>query len=524
MLWTDKAKKILLKYWNFDKLKDKQISVINEILSGNDVIGLLPTGYGKSICYILPPLITKKTIFIISPLISLMDDQKDKLVKMGINVSALHCNNNNKEYEIKQILDGTIKIVYMSPEFIIDGYGLKLAKSLNDKNQLGYLAVDESHCLSSWGHDFRPQYLKLKEFRNLFPLIPIMAVTATAKEVVVKEIIKFLQLNKPQIIRANFDRPNLCIECKNIPKVLIKKKEKQKPYHELIIEYIDKYKEDRIIVYVNSRKETEDVSEKINEYFNKEISSSYHAGLGKKNRDAVQNNFISKECKVIISTIAFGMGIDQIVKCVLIIGCPSSIEEYYQQIGRGGRDGLPCETIFYYDLSKKIIRSIMIKKEQEQNSQTIKDKEQNSQIKLDNLKKIDANSKIKLDNLKRIDEYFYTKRCRRQYILDYLGLSTNYFAYNGFTCNNCDNCNNYNLIDITLYIWSGKVNKKIGNIIYLFNLTKILIDWKEYVKFKKYTPETLPENMKIKLRLDNDVLSEYDILYDKFDSVLDKII
>ena len=498
MLWTDKAKKILLKYWNFDKLKDKQISVINEILSGNDVIGLLPTGYGKSICYILPPLITKKTIFIISPLISLMDDQKDKLVKMGINVSALHCNNNNKEYEIKQILDGTIKIVYMSPEFIIDGYGLELAKSLNAKNQLGYLAVDESHCLSSWGHDFRPQYLKLKEFRNLFPLIPIMAVTATAKEVVVKEIIKFLQLNKPQIIRANFDRPNLCIECKNIPKVLIKKKEKQKPYHELIIEYIDKYKEDRIIVYVNSRKETEYVSENINKYFNKDISSSYHAGLGKKNRDAVQNNFISKECKVIISTIAFGMGIDQIVKCVLIIGCPSSIEEYYQQIGRGGRDGLPCETIFYYDLSKKIIRSIMIKKEH--------------------------NSQIKLDNLKKIDEYFYTKRCRRQYILDYLGLSKSYFAYNGFTCNNCDNCNNYNLIDITQYIWSDKANKKIENIIYLFNLTKILLDWKEYVKYKKYTPETLPENMKIRLRLDNNILTEYDILYDKFDSVLDKII
>ena len=493
MLWTDKAKKILLKYWNFDKLKDKQVSVINEILSGNDVIGLLPTGYGKSICYILPPLITKKTIFIISPLISLMDDQKDKLTKMGINTSALHCNNINKDKETKEIIDGTIKIVYMSPEYIINGYGLELAKTLNDKNQLGYLAVDESHCLSSWGHDFRPQYLKLQEFRNLFPEIPIMAVTATAKEVVVKEIIKFLKLNNPKVIRANFDRPNLYIECKNIPKILIKKKERQKPYHELVIEYINKYDNERIIVYVNSRKETEEISEKINEHFNQKISSSYHAGLNKKNRESIQSNFINNNCKVIISTVAFGMGIDQIVKCVLVIGCPSSIEEYYQQIGRAGRDGEQSDTIFYYDMSKKVIRSIMIKKE--------------------------MNSQIKMDNLKRVEEYFYTNKCRRQYILDYLGLSKNYFAYNGFTCNNCDNCMNHKLIDITPYIWNHyidkkELNKKIENVINEFKLRKILDDWKEYIEFKKYNINNLPENMKIRLKIENELITNYDIIYD----------
>ncbi len=209
MLWTDKASKILKKYFGYSELKEKQYSVINELLTGNDVIGLLPTGYGKSMCYILPPLVTKKTMIIISPLISLMEDQKDKLNNIGIPVSALNSNNTNKQDEIEQILDGDIKIIYMSPEYLIEGDGLNIVEKLIKNNQLGFLAVDESHCLSSWGHDFRPNYLKLAEFRDLYPQIPILAVTATAKQQVITDIEKFLKLNNPEIIRANFDRPNL---------------------------------------------------------------------------------------------------------------------------------------------------------------------------------------------------------------------------------------------------------------------------------------------------------------------------
>lgn len=486
MLWTDKAKKILLKYWNIDTLKDKQISVINEILSGNDVIGLLPTGYGKSLCYLLPPLLTKKTIFIISPLISLMDDQKDKLIKMGIPVSALHCNNLNKNEEINDILEGKIKIVYMSPEYIIDGNGLDLAKQLVETNQLKFLAIDESHCLSAWGHDFRPNYLKLRQFREELPMIPIMAVTATAKKEVVKEITKLMQLKNPQIIRANFDRPNLYIKCNPMPKKLIKGKEKLVPYDEVIKEYINKYTNDRIIIYVTSRKDTEKISESLNLYYNYDISAAYHAGLTKTNRDKIQTNFINNNCNVIISTIAFGMGIDQIVRCVLILGCPSSIEEYYQQIGRGGRDGLDCETIFFYDGSKKKIREFMINKE-------------------NNTKQI---AELKKNNLRKVQEYVYSKKCRRQYILEYLGLSKNYFAYNGFTCTKCDNCTKHALTDITTYIWNHYIskrplNKKILNIINDkdFNISKILKDWALYVEFKNYSLHSLPENLKIKLRL-----------------------
>ena len=194
MLWTDKAKKILQKYWGFSELKDKQINVINELLLGNDVIGLLPTGYGKSMCYLIPPLVTKKAILIISPLISLMDDQKEKLTKMNIPVSALHGNNKDKDREIFEIIDGNIKIIYMSPEYLVKGDGLELAKSLIESNLLGFLAVDEAHCVSVWGHDFRPEYLKIREFRNLYPNIPILAVTATATKLVTSEITNFLNL------------------------------------------------------------------------------------------------------------------------------------------------------------------------------------------------------------------------------------------------------------------------------------------------------------------------------------------
>jgi RecQ family ATP-dependent DNA helicase len=476
--WTKKAKKILIKYWKYDSLKDKQIEVINSILSGNDVVALLPTGYGKSLCYLLLPLLMKKTLFIISPLISLMEDQKNKLVKMGIPVSVLHHYNINKKIEIEKIINGEIKIVYMSPEYSI-GYGLKLASDLYDNNQLGYLAIDESHCMSSWGHDFRPTYLKLIEYRNLFSDIPILALTATAKIKIIDEIIKALKLNNPEIIRGNFDRPNLYIECKPIEKILINKKEKSKPYYLIIIEYINKYKNERIIVYVISRKETEEISEKLNDYYKDKISNSYHAGLSKNEREKIQDDFINNNCNVIISTIAFGMGIDQIVKCILIIGCPSSIEEYYQQIGRGGRDGLPCETVFYFDASKRVMKQKILEKE--------------------------INNKNKLENLNNIIKYYYTKKCRRQYILEYFELdpNENYFDQNGFTCTNCDNCTKYNLIDITEYIWDYNINnnynKNIDLLINELKIEKLLNYWNQAIKSNNYTIETLPELMKIKI-------------------------
>ena len=424
MLWTDKVKKILKKHFKFTELKDKQIEVINAFLNGNDVIGLLPTGYGKSLTYILPPLLTKKSIFVICPLISLMEDQKDNLEKVGITVATLNCNNHNKQEEISKIIEGNIKIVYMSPEYLVEGDGFELARLLVEKNLLGFFAIDESHCISSWGHDFRSTYLKLKFIREEFPQIPILALTATAKKQVVIEIQELLNLNNPVIVSASFDRPNLLIKCKEIDKEHkynksgIPMKNKNGEYIKISIDkwlivrdYINKYQNDKIIIYVNSRNDTEEISKDINNNI-KKCSVFYHAGLSKQIREQVHSDFNNGNVKVIVSTIAFGMGIDQIVRCVIIFGCPSSIEEYYQQIGRGGRDGLPCETVLYFDMTNFMRSKSMLTRE-------IKDKQLLN---------------TRLNNLQQVCYFFKSTDCRRKYILNYFGQTSKN------TCNNCDNC------------------------------------------------------------------------------------
>jgi ATP-dependent DNA helicase RecQ len=537
MLWTDKAKKILEKYWGFSTLKDKQIEVINELLLGNDVIGLLPTGYGKSMCYLLPPLLTKKAIIIISPLISLMDDQKDKLLKMNIGVSALHGNNKNKDQEIFEIIDGRIKIIYMSPEYLINGDGLELVNSMNQNNLLGYLAIDEAHCISVWGHDFRPHYLQIKVFREKYPTIPILAVTATATSVVVEEIASHLNLTEPKIITANFDRPNLYLKCieytKEEDKVIKPKKKKGDPIEvkekdknsiddeinlELLKPYFEKYEKDKIIIYTNSRQMSLNLSNEINKTYGK-ISEAYHAGMSKGLREQVQTKFANGDIKIMVSTIAFGMGVDQIVRAVVIIGASSSIEEYWQQIGRAGRDNLPGETIVFFQPKSLIIAKSMLENE----------------IKKNKLKQINNEelNKIRENNLNAMQKYFYLTTCRRKYVLTHFNQPPKFF-----TCNNCDNCCEKELVDITSIIWpiyfpsnrfikSPNLNenqiqfikkelknrnfrskKKGSKIINNVFLDLDLYIWKSYIIKKQYTYENLPDNLRIRIYF-KDIFDEY---------------
>ena len=504
MLWTDKATKILKKYWKIQNLKEKQYEVINELLLGNDVIGLLPTGYGKSLCYLLPPLLTKKTIFIISPLISLMDDQKEKLLKMDIPCAALHGNNKNKEKELFDIIDGNIKIVYMSPEYLIKGDGLELAKTMVETNQLGFLAIDESHCISVWGQDFRPEYTKVKIFRETYPHIPILAVTATATDTVCGDIHKFLQLSNPVLVRASFDRPNLYLKISEIPTEQIEEKRprsikittRQIPKERLVIPYIDKYPNEKIIIYTNSRKDCEELAIQLNK-IKPNCCDAYHAGLSKGLREQIQSKFSDGEIKLIISTIAFGMGIDQIVRCVIIFGSPSSIEEYYQQIGRGGRDDKQCETVLYFEYTNLIIAKHMLK-----------------DIRL----KFPALAKAKENNLNKVSKFVFTNTCRRRFILDYFN-EPFYF----FTCSNCDNCCESELVDMTDEFWPiifkprstpenaaceikynyltevkhiDKNNKEKQSELFLLN---DIWKWKKYILENKYTQTKLPENIKFKI-------------------------
>ena len=539
-LWDKKKKKVrkkLKKYWGYSSLKPKQIEIISNFVNGKDVIGLLPTGYGKSMCYLVPPLITKKTIFIISPLISLMDDQKEKLLDKGIPVSALHGNNSRKDKEVFDIIDGKIHIVYMSPEYLINGDGLELAKTLYKDNRLGYLAIDESHCISIWGHDFRKSYIKLYKFRKKFPTIPILAVTATATRIVVEDIAKQLRLKDQLLIHANFDRPNLYIKCvnvfnENLKKVgkkyclngalhILNKKDickkckinpethnytdeefkelrnnKKRKYitkitrMELMKKYLDKYDGSKIIIYTTSRKDTVAIAEEINNKV-KGSSLAYHAGMSKKMREIIQNKFSSGKVNIIVSTIAFGMGIDQIVRCVLIFGSSSSIEEYYQQIGRAGRDGDPAETILFYEDQQLKVKIEMVKKES--CSKKLKD--------------------IKIENLNNMRKLCFYKGCRRRFILDYFKERTPKF----FCCNNCDNCCERDLIDFTDKIWKVLYNdEKVENLFDFkeiellvnnklfwgtkkFTITNELKFWKGLIEFKKYKLDTIPEKLKLKL-------------------------
>jgi ATP-dependent DNA helicase RecQ len=534
--YLKRLNKYLSKYWKIDNLKDKQMEIIETLISGGDVVGLLPTGYGKSLTYLIPPLIKKKTMIIISPLISLMEDQKEKLENMNIPVSTLHSNNPNKTNELHEIIDGNIKIVYMSPEYLINGDGLALAETLNDEKMLGFLAIDEAHCISKWGHDFRPIYQLIHKFRTKFPKIPILAVTATATETVVNEIIEVLKLNEPLIVKANFDRPNLYIKvvdvkydyllpltkvycldgskhimeskkcklCKINPKKYeykldelkllfekLNKKEKEQIEKiedlDYLLPYLEKYKDEKVIIYCNSRKETLEISDLINKNIgNKSIN--YHAGMTSLNRDKLQQQFNSGEKNIIVSTIAFGMGIDQTVRCVMIIGSSSSIEEYYQQIGRAGRDGDKSDVLLFFKESKWVLQL-----------KTIDYKHKNYNV-----------IKNKKDNLNKMRNFIKYEGCRRKFILNYFGQKPKFF-----TCNNCDNCCERNLTDITDKLYNFYINKIDSDLIFTDEektelITKNIFKsnlqpteeinfWLKIITVNKLTLDKIPDKLRIKI-------------------------
>lgn len=401
-----RLKKLLESKWGFSELKPKQMEIIEAIVDQKrDVVGLLPTGYGKSMTFLIPPLITKKVCIIISPLISLMEDQKEKLVEREIPVAALHGNNPHKDKEIFSIIDGEIHVVYMSPEFLIKGDGMELAVTLHNDNMLGLFAIDEAHCTSVWGHDFRNDYLQLGKFRKKFPDIPILAVTATATFQVVQDIVEYVELKEPLLVRADFDRPNLFLRFEKSDEIDVNVLD---PFIE---KYIKEDCEDRVIIYTNSRKDTVDLNEEINKKW-KKMSLAYHAGLSKKMRNIIQSKFSSGEVKVIVSTIAFGMGIDQTVRCVVIFGAPSSIEEYYQQIGRAGRDNNKADTILFFQYKGvKIAEAGLVKYK-------------NPKVR-----------QAKAAAYRNMTRLYFTKTCRRKFILEYFGQVPKFF-----NCHFCDNC------------------------------------------------------------------------------------
>lgn len=397
-----KYNKKFKKFFGFKKLKSKQFKIIYNLLEkNNDVFGILTTGYGKSICYQLPLFIAKKSVLVVSPLIALMEDQKLGLEEKGIEVCCLNSTNKNKNKDQREILMGNNKIIYTTPEYLLSSKGMLFLENLVEYELLAMIAIDESHCVSSWGHDFRKDYLGLGLLKEMYPNIPLLALTATATQHVQDDIVENLKLEDPVIIRNSFDRPNLYIDIKYKDSTTINE----------IKSLINKFDNENIIIYCKTRKETEKISHEINTRTNYE-STIYHAGLPDNERQENQEKFTNGEIKIIVSTIAFGMGIDQIVRCVIHYGMPKSVEAYYQEIGRAGRDGKPSCCYMFYSSQDMILYNHFINKLDSRKTKIVRRKQ-----------------------LSAISQLTTSLECRRKIILKHFGEN-----YKKDNCKNCDRC------------------------------------------------------------------------------------
>ncbi len=390
--------KTLKAYFGYDKFRPLQLEIINNILQKKDTFVLMPTGGGKSLCYQIPALKFEGLTLVISPLIALMKDQVDNLKANGVPAEFINSSLSYAEIiDIKfRIYQGEIKILYVAPERLAQN---DFKEFLNNVN-LELIAVDEAHCISEWGHDFRPDYRDLKQLREAFPKVPVMALTATATKKVREDIINQLSLKDPKVFVSSFNRENL--------NFLVMKK---KNSFDKILELLKDRKNESIIIYCFSRKETEKLSSDLNANGHKAIF--YHAGLSDQIRKKNQELFQKDEINIIVATVAFGMGIDKPnVRMVIHCTFPKTIESYYQEIGRGGRDGLESDCVMFYSIADKRKHDFFIDQIQDEKTKEHKRKK-----------------------LKDIIDYSESLTCRRKYILEYFGEE-----FKEEKCNSCDVC------------------------------------------------------------------------------------
>lgn len=387
-------------YFGYDQFRPEQRKIIQNALADQDLLVIMPTGGGKSLCFQLPALLKPGLMIVISPLIALMQDQVDALQDNGIGATYLNSSLSPREVQEreKQIFENKIKLLYVAPERLLgdrfQGFFYRLITQIG----VSAFAIDEAHCVSEWGHDFRPEYRQLSQLRQQYPKIPIFAFTATATQRVQKDIIDQLKLHKPSVHLTSFNRPNLYYEI--IPK--------EKRSYEQLLKFIKTLKGSGII-YCMSRKMVDEISDRLQEDGIKALP--YHAGMGDENRRINQTQFIRDEVRVIVATVAFGMGINKPdVRFVIHYDLPRNLESYYQESGRAGRDNDPAKCLLFFSFGdlKKIEYIIQQKAPSEQQ----KSRQQ----------------------LRQIVDYSEGLACRRTIVLRYFGED---FSGN---CGNCDNC------------------------------------------------------------------------------------
>ncbi len=394
----DKATALLRRFYGYSSFRPHQLEIITAVMQGHDVTVLMPTGGGKSVCFQIPALLGNGFAIVVSPLLSLMKDQVSALLANGIPAASVNSLQSDEENHriLEQLITGKIKILYISPERLL----MEMDRWSSDL-PVDLIAIDEAHCISQWGHDFRPDYTRLSRIKELMPDVPIMALTATADRLTRDDIALQLRLQDPKLFVGSFDRPNLSL------KVMLNPGKADR--YNMICSMINRYRYDSGIVYCMSRKIAENVSAELSQRGFR--SAPYHAGLSAELRNDTQEKFINGEYQVICATVAFGMGIDKSnIRWVIHYNLPKNIESYYQEIGRAGRDGSAAETVMFYSYADIATLQSFVDESGQRS--------------------------VNMEKLERIKAYAEASVCRRRVLLSYFNEILDH------DCGNCDVCRN----------------------------------------------------------------------------------